>query len=82
MSGSSIFDVIDALKAIPGFNTSRNSAYGKWLLSGSELGIFARNIIKQYEANKAKEEAKAKEVKHEEGCPAVDGFGCRCGEEA
>jgi len=61
MSRGSIFDVIDALQAIPGFNTSRNSAYGKWLLSGSELGIFARNIINQYEANKAKEEAKAGE---------------------
>jgi hypothetical protein len=60
MSGSSIFDVVDALQAIPGFTTSKNSAYGKWLLSNGELGVFARNIIKQYEAEKA-EKAKAGE---------------------
>lgn len=55
---SSIFDVINALQKIPGFNTSKNSAYGKWLLSNGELGVFARNIIEQYEAEKAKELAK------------------------
>ena len=74
MSGGSVFDVIDALKAIPGFTTSKNSYGRSWLLNNGELGVFARNIIKQYE------EEKAKEIKHEEGCPAVDGFGCRCGE--
>lgn len=58
--GSSIFDVVDALQAIPGFNTSKNSAYGKWLLSNGELGVFARNIIKQYEEEKVKQIQKAK----------------------
>ena len=57
---TSVFDVINALQAIPGFTTSKNSAYGKWLLDNGELGVFARNIINQYEDNKAKEEAKAK----------------------
>ena len=51
---SSVFDVIEALQKIPGFTTSKNSAYGKWLLSNGELGVFAREIIKQYEAEKAK----------------------------
>ena len=60
MSGSSIFDVVDALQAIPGFSTSKNSAYGKWLLSNGELGVFARNIIKQYEEEKVKQIQKAK----------------------
>lgn len=57
MSGS-VFDVIEALDGIIGFSTSKNSAYGKWLLSNSELGQFARNIIRQHEEakNKAKEE--------------------------
>ena len=58
---SSVFDVINALQKIPGFNTSKNSAYGKWLLSNGELGVFARNIIEQYEAEKAKELAKESE---------------------
>jgi hypothetical protein len=60
MSGSSVFDVVDALQAIPGFTTSKNSAYGKWLLSNGELGVFARNIIKQYEEEKVKQIQKAK----------------------
>ena len=51
---SSVFDVIEALQKIPGFTTSKNSVYGKWLLSNGELGVFAREIIKQYEAEKAK----------------------------
>jgi len=61
MSGS-VFDVVEALDGIIGFSTSKNSAYGKWLLSNSELGQFARNIIKQYEAEKAKELAKEEGV--------------------
>ena len=51
---SSVFDVINALQKIPGFNTSKNSMGNRWLLSNGELGVFARNIIKQYEAEKAK----------------------------
>ena len=57
---TSVFDVINALQAIPGFTTSKNSAYGKWLLSNGELGVFARNIIKQYEEEKVKQIQKAK----------------------
>lgn len=57
MSGS-VFDVIEALQKIPGFNTSKNSYGRSWLLSNSELGIFARNIIDQHEAEKAKQKAK------------------------
>jgi hypothetical protein len=49
---TSIFDVIDGLQAIKGFTTSKNSAYGKWLLSNSELQQFARAIIKQHEESK------------------------------
>ena len=60
MSGS-IFDVIEALQKIPGFTTSKNSYGRSWLLSGSELGCFARAIIEQHEAEKEKQAQKAKE---------------------
>ena len=54
---SSIFSVIEALQKIPGFNTSKNSYGRSWILNNGELGVFARNIIEQYEAEKAKQEA-------------------------
>ena len=56
----SVFSVIEALQKIPGFSTSRNSDYGKWLLRNGELGVFAQAIIEQYEAEKAEKEAKEK----------------------
>ena len=58
---SSVFGVIEALQKIPGFNTSKNSYGRSWLLNNGELGVFARNIIEQYEAEKANEKAKAGE---------------------
>jgi hypothetical protein len=57
---SSVFSVIEALQKIPGFNTSKNSYGRSWILNNGELGVFARNIIEQYEAEKAKELAKEK----------------------
>jgi hypothetical protein len=56
----SVFSVIEALQKIPGFNTSKNSYGRSWILNNGELGVFARNIIEQYEAEKAKELAKEK----------------------
>jgi hypothetical protein len=58
---SSVFGVIEALQKIPGFNTSKNSYGRSWLLNNGELGVFAREIIKQYEEEKANEKAKAGE---------------------
>lgn len=63
---ASVFDIIDGLKSIPGFSTSKNSFGTRWLLSNGDLSIFANTIIEQYEAKKAKEREQQAKQREEE----------------